>query len=178
MMSPGSLVGQRVNGWQSRLQRIDPRLAAPLVLVVLALGFSATIVLPPRTSIRTNIKMLHYNSGGVPLNPHATGCGTYRDTAQVGYGLGATIQIAAGFCWNGKNVRWIWGLHRSDCAPVGLTLTVVTMTCSISGGHNGGYMGVRYEARVASAIFPYFQHTVVREVLVTPQGYVLQIPGY
>jgi hypothetical protein len=31
---------------------------------------------------------------------------------------------------------------------------------------------------VASAIFPYFEHTVVLEVLVSPQGYLLQIPGY
>jgi hypothetical protein len=173
-MSAATVVGPRVR--RPRL-RIDWSLIALAIVLLLAVGVSGSIMFPPRTSIHTAIRTMHYNRGGIVVNPHARGCGTYWNTAHVGYGVGATVQIAAGFCWNGKDVRSTWGLRRNDCAPRATVLVVVDMTCRITGGHNGGYMDVRYEAHIRSAIVPYMQTTIVREVLVTPQGYLLQIPG-
>lgn len=123
-------------------------LAALILLVALAFGFSATIMLPPQTSLHSDIGQLHFNSG-VPANTHPNKCGTYRSTARVGHIVGATIQLAAGFCWNGNRVRWIWGLHRDDCRPAAIYFAVVKMTCSITGGHRGNYMNVLYEAHVS-----------------------------
>jgi len=156
--------------------RIDWRLIALALVLFLLVGLSATIMSPPRTSIHTTIRTMRTGTG-IVLNSHAKGCGTYWNTARMGRVFGATIQIAAGFCWNGKDVRWTWGLRRNDCTPTTTVMVVVDMTCRITGGRKGGYMDVRYEAHVKSAIFPFIENDVVREVLVSPQGYLLQIPG-
>lgn len=139
------------------------------------LALSLSIWLPAATSIHSTIRMMHYNSGGVVVTGHEKGCGSYWDTRQIGHGVEARVQLAAGFCWNGKRVWWTWGLQRGNCYPMANIFTQVHMTCQITGGGHTP-ISVRYEADVTSAIFPFITRTETLELIVTPQGYRLQIP--
>lgn len=158
------------------LGRLDPRLVVTVLLLLVLVAPSATIMLPPETSTRTTIKVLRYNSGGVPADPHAHGCGTYRSTIRVGRIVGASIHMAAEFCWNGKSVRAIWGLGPGDCQPFSTALVFVKLTCTVSGARTER-MTVHYAAEVQSSFIPFIQQAVTRDVLVTANGYLLQVPG-
>jgi len=178
MHNPGTF-GDRLRRWARRqvggLQGPMGAFAALVVLAALLLGLAGTIWLPASASIHTTMKVLHFNDGGYAINQHVRGCGNYWDTRQVGHGMGTTIQLAAGFCWNGKKVWWVWGLHQGNCSPIAFYFTQVHMTCQIS-GEGGPSMNVMYEAQVTSSLFPFVRRTLTLQMNVTAQGYVLQLP--
>lgn len=157
------------------LGRLDPRLVVTVLLLLVLVAPSATIMLPPETSTRTTLKVLRPNSGG-PANGHTHGCGTYRSTIRVGRIVGASIHMAAEFCWNGKSVHAIWGLGPGDCQPVSSALVFVKLTCTVSGARTA-IMTVHYVAQVQSSFAPFIEKAVTRDVLVDEYGYLLQVPG-
>jgi hypothetical protein len=145
------------------------------VFAALAIALSFTIWLPSETSIRRTIKVIHSGQGGI-YRPHGHGCGNYWHTETIGRGMEASVQLAAGFCWDGTNVRWVWGLHRNDCRPIANVYTRVKMTCQITGGHKAP-LEVRYVAVVSPALMPIMSRTITIHLIVSPQGYILAIPG-
>jgi hypothetical protein len=158
------------------LGRLDPRLVVTVLLLLVLVAPSAMIMLPPETSTRTTLKVMRYNAGGVPANGHAHGCGTYRSTVRVGRIVGASIHMAAEFCWNGKSVHAIWGLGPGDCQPVSSALVFVKLTCTVSGARTA-IMTVHYVAQVQSSFAPFIEKEVTHDVLVDEYGYLMQVPG-
>lgn len=166
-------------------QRLVERVLKPLqgpnlpgtivgLLVAAVIALSCAIWLPTETSIRRTMKVLAVEQ--LPAtDTHTHGCGKYWHTETIGRGIGASIQLAAEVCWDGTNVRWIWGLHRGDCRPLSYILARVKMTCQISGGHKTPLV-VRYTTRVAPAFMPFMERTVTVDLTVTPQGYILRFP--
>jgi hypothetical protein len=172
-ISRGHNLRERVLGL---LQRPDPGMVILAVFAAGVLALSSTILFSTRMSTHGTMKVSPFTSQGIPLHGHAHGCGSYWQRATVGHGLGATVQVAAGFCWDGTNVRWEWGLHRGDCSPVATSMAQVRMTCQISGGHRGPLF-VMYTAQISPSLLPFMQHTVVLAITVMPQGTVVQLPS-
>src|SRR5947209_2598849 len=116
--------GPRRTGWKGRtLGPVERAIVLAVLIGAMLFIFSGTLFLPASVKIHTNLKRLHYNQGGVVVDTHTRGCGNYWDTREIGHGVGATVQLAAGFCWNGKRVWWIWGLHRGDCQSLSNVFT-------------------------------------------------------
>lgn len=165
---------------QAGLRRQPPQLrdrlravAAAIVVVGLFLVLVLGTTLPVQTSVHTDMRVVSFSEP--PPSAHGSGCGKYWESAQIGHGLGPTIQIAAGFCWTGKRIRWIWGLHRNDCQPLNSAVTQVRLTCHITGGGRRG-LDVIYEARVTPSLLPIATRTVTMHINVLPQGCVIRFP--
>ncbi len=147
-----------------------------IVFVLIAVVvLSAISILPTRISSHLSITGLPPGKYFPAGDHHPTGCGDLRENAQVGEGVGATIQLAAGICWNRTRVWWVWGLNRGDCQAFSQILTDVQLTCRRSLTAHGP-LHVSYVAQVTPWLLPFVHQTVTLNLTVLPGGTVIQFP--
>lgn len=146
-----------------------------IVFVLIAVIVLSTIsIWPTRISSHSSIAGLPPGRYFPAADHHPTGCSNLRATAQVGEGVGATIQLAAGICWNRTRVWWVWGLNRGDCV-FSQILTEVQLTCRRSLAPHGP-LHVSYRAQMTPWLLPFVHQTVTLNLTVLPGGTVIQFP--
>jgi hypothetical protein len=104
-------------------------------------------------------------------------CSFFGAHSEVGYGIGATVPLAAEVCWDGHAARESWGLNASDCNLASSAMATGTTTeCSRQVAADGT-LRFRYGVRVQPTLLPFVHRDVTVELVVRGDGTVVRFPN-
>lgn len=154
--------------------RLRDSIAARLAMVMVALCLLIPVVL----SIALAVAPLRVSTRIEPQAPPASNlsCAEYRATKEVGFGVRATLPLAAEVCWDGQKADEQWGLNAGDCLLYTAEFaTVSSLECRRTTGADGTLHYIE-QSRVSSAFLPFISRDVTMRLDVTKDGKVVQFP--
>lgn len=152
-------------------QGLGARLAVAMVAVCLVtpLVLSIALAVAP-IGVWTRIEPQ------VEAAPTDARCAAYRAKKDVGFGVRATLPLAAEVCWDGHKTYEQWGMNASDCVLYTAEFaTVSTLECRRTTGADGTLHFI-YRSRVRSAFLPFIARDVTMQLELTKDGKVVQFP--